>query len=97
MGSRKKRTELFESDIFRSRRSPSCWNHLEICDFKHKVLDEVRRNIISNLGYRISAIEWEETLLYSMASCSDLFGTAISKYNEKQFVKKFLKVIEIPL
>jgi hypothetical protein len=65
-------------------------------DFKHKVLDEVRRNIILNLGHRFKCREWEETLLYSMASFSDLFGTATTRFNEKQFVKKFLNVVEIP-
>jgi hypothetical protein len=31
-----------------------------------------------------------------MASNSELFGTAMTRYNEKQFYENFLKVIEIP-
>jgi hypothetical protein len=45
---------------------------------------------------RIEGREWDETLLYAMANNSDLFGTAMIRYNEKQMLKKFLKVIEIP-
>jgi hypothetical protein len=35
-------------------------------------------------------------LLYSMASNSELFGTGMTRYREKQLYKKFLDVIEIP-
>jgi hypothetical protein len=45
---------------------------------------------------RLEGREWEETLLYAMASNSDLFGIAMMRYNGKQLLKKFLKVIEIP-
>jgi hypothetical protein len=44
---------------------------------------------------RLEGRELEETLLYALASNSDLFGTAMMRYNEKQLLKKFLKVIEI--
>jgi hypothetical protein len=49
-----------------------------------------------SIGIRLEGREWEETLLYAMASNSDLFGMAMMRYNEKQLLKKFLKVIEVP-
>jgi hypothetical protein len=58
-------------------------------------LYEVRRKIFRNLGLRNERRKWEETLLYAMASNNDLFGTAMMRYNEKQLLKKFLKVVEI--
>jgi hypothetical protein len=51
-------------------------------NFKNKVMGNVRRMIISNLGLRFEGREWEETLLYAMASNSDMFGTAMKRYNE---------------
>jgi hypothetical protein len=48
------------------------------------------------VGYQFEYIEYEETLLYSMAANSELFGTCITRYNEKLLYKKFLKVIEVP-
>jgi hypothetical protein len=47
-------------------------------------MDMVRINIIRNLGFRFEGREWEETLLYAMASKSDLFGTTWKRYNERQ-------------
>jgi hypothetical protein len=48
------------------------------------------------VGYQFDGIEYEERLLYSMAANSELFGTGLTRYNEKQLYKKFLKVIEVP-
>jgi hypothetical protein len=48
------------------------------------------------VGHQFYGIEYEERLLYSMAANSELFGTGLTRYNEKQLYKKFLKVIEVP-
>jgi hypothetical protein len=63
--------------------------------FKHRVLYSLRQEIIHMLGHRFAGIEFEEKLLYSMVRNSELFGTAMFRYTEKQLYKKFLKVIEI--
>jgi hypothetical protein len=47
-------------------------------------------------GHRFVGIEYYEKLLYSMAPNSKLFGTGLTRFNEKQLYKKFLKVIEVP-
>jgi hypothetical protein len=39
---------------------------------------------------------WEEALLYAIASNGDLFGTGMTKYNEKMLYKRYMKVIEMP-
>jgi hypothetical protein len=52
--------------------------------------------IIRNLGLGFQGKEWEETLLYAMASNSDLFGTVMMRFSEKPMLKKFLDVIQIP-
>jgi hypothetical protein len=65
-------------------------------DSKHKILDDARRRIIRHLGQRFEGREWEEILLYVMASNRDLFGSTMMKFREKQMLKKFLSVIEIP-
>jgi hypothetical protein len=49
------------------------------------------------MGMRLEGREWEETLLYVMASNNDLFGMSMMRYNKKQLLRKFLKVIEIPV
>jgi hypothetical protein len=56
----------------------------------------LRQETISRLGPLIDGIEFEEKLLYNMASNSEPFGKAMTRYNEKQLYKKILKVIEIP-
>jgi hypothetical protein len=68
ISARKRRTQLFSSDIFQKRKS--CWkcNYIGVDNFKNKVLDDVRRKIIRNLGNRFEGKEWEEMLLYAMAS-----------------------------
>jgi hypothetical protein len=40
-------------------------------------------------------LDWEEALLYAMASNGDYFGTGMMKFNEKQFYRKLLNVIKI--
>jgi hypothetical protein len=96
ISSRKRRRQLFVSEIFKKRKSCEKWNRMGEGNFKNKVMDNVRRRIFSNLGLRFEGREWEETLLYAMASNSDLFGTAMERYNERQLLKRFLGVIKIP-
>jgi hypothetical protein len=56
----------------------------------------LRQKIILLLGYRFDGWEFEEMLLYSMVSNSELFNTAMMRYQVKQLYKKFIDVIEIP-
>jgi hypothetical protein len=51
--------------------------------------------MMRNAGRPIEGIEWEEALLYAMASNGDFFGTGMMKFNEKMLYKNFFKVIEI--
>jgi hypothetical protein len=85
------------SENFKKRKSCEKWNRIGEGNFKNNVMDIVRRNIISNFGLRFEGREWKETLFYTMTSNSDLFGTAMKRYNERQLLKKFLRVIKIPL
>jgi hypothetical protein len=48
------------------------------------------------MSNRFESREWEETLLYAIASNSVLFGTAMMRNHEKQLRKNFLDVVEIP-
>jgi hypothetical protein len=48
------------------------------------------------VGHQFYDIDFEERLLYSMAANSELFGTGMTRFNEKKLYKKFLKVIEVP-
>jgi hypothetical protein len=64
--------------------------------FKHRVLYDLRRKIINFAGHEFYAIEYEEKLFYSMSANSILFGTGMTRFNQKQLYKKFLKVIEVP-
>jgi hypothetical protein len=84
------------SDIFKNKKN--CWkyNNMGNRNFKNKVMDDVRRKIIRCLSLRFEGREWEETLLHTMASSSDLFGTAVKRFSERQLLKKFLGVIKIP-
>jgi hypothetical protein len=66
------------------------------CSFKHRVLYSLRREIIHSVDHQFYGIEFEEKLLYSMAANSELFGTGMNRFNEKQLYKKILKVIEVP-
>jgi hypothetical protein len=56
--------------------------------FQHRVLYNLRREIIHLVGYKFEGIEYEKKLLYSMAGNSELFGTGLTRYNEKQLYKK---------
>jgi hypothetical protein len=51
--------------------------------------------MLSKAGYRLEGEEWEEILLYAIASNGDFFGTGMMGFSEKQLYKKFFKVIEI--
>jgi hypothetical protein len=83
IASRRRRTELFQSSIFKKRRSDDRRSNFGYMkgSFCHKVLYEVKQRIINNLGCRFENREWEETLLYAMASNSDLFGTVMMRYH----------------
>jgi hypothetical protein len=50
--------------------------------FKHRVLYQLRQNLIMLMDYRFEGIEFEEMLLYNMESNSELFGTAMMRYKE---------------
>jgi hypothetical protein len=60
------------------------------------VLYDLKHEITYLLRHRFELVEYEEKLLYNMASNSEIFGTAMFRYNEKQLYKKFLKVMKIP-
>jgi hypothetical protein len=96
--SRKRRTELFQGSIFKRRKKDGVYNNFgpKHRSFADKALYELREKLIRNLGYRFESREWEETLLNVMVSNSDLFGTAMMRYHEKQLYKKFLDEVEIP-
>jgi hypothetical protein len=57
ISSRKRRTQLFLSDIFIDRKSCSKWNHIGSGNFRNEVMDDVRRKIIRNLGWRFEGRE----------------------------------------
>jgi hypothetical protein len=83
---------MFRSEIFKGRNkvhNPG-WENFgqRRGSFNFKVLFMVRKHIILHLGYRFEDIEWEETLLYVMASNNGLFGTGLMRFNEKQLYKK---------
>jgi hypothetical protein len=100
IASRRRRTQLFRERLFKHRND----KEKNYCDnfgyrgssFKHRVLFNLRREIIHSVGHQFYGIEYEERLLYSMAANSELFGTGMTRFNEKQFYKKFLKIIEVP-
>jgi hypothetical protein len=101
IAARSRRTKLFLSDIFRHRKSQKCDSSETFGNrtgsFAMKVLSYVRNKVISQAGNQIENRDWEEALIYVMASNGDFFGTAMMRYNEKQIYKKFLKVVDIPL
>jgi hypothetical protein len=100
VSARSRRTKLFQSEIFKNRGSCKifgyeCFGNKE-GRFAKKVLYMVRNKIIRSAGRQIDGLEWEETLLYAMASNGDYFGTGMMKFNEKILYKNFLKVLDIP-
>jgi hypothetical protein len=100
IGARSRRTELFKSDLFTNRKGQRCYGSECFSShegtFAKKVLYFVRETIVRRAGEQITGIDWEEALLYSMASNGDYFGTGMMRYNETQLYKKCLKVIELP-
>jgi hypothetical protein len=100
IAARNKRTKLFKSDLFVNRRNQKCygWETMgnRVGSFAKKILSFVRSKVMSSAGNQIGGIEWEEALLYAMASNGDYFGTGMMTHNEKKLYKKFLHVIEIP-
>jgi hypothetical protein len=97
---RSRRTQLFLSDMFKYRRTQKC-NGSESFDnqtgsFAMKVLSYVKNRVISQADNQIGGRDWEEALIYAMASNGDYFGTGMMRYNERQIYKKFLKVVNIP-
>jgi hypothetical protein len=98
IAARKRRTELFQSRNFENRRKAQthgweCFVYRQGC-FKFEVLSYLRKSMIIHLSHRFEGREWEEMLLYSMASNSDLFGTGMIRFNEKQLYKKVIKMID---
>jgi hypothetical protein len=59
------------------------------------VLSELKHDIQRGLGYRFEEVDFKEKLIYSIVSNSDLFGSSMMRYKEKQLFKKCLDVIEI--
>jgi hypothetical protein len=53
-----------------------------------QIIYELKWQIQALLGYIFEGIEFEELVLYSMASNSDLFDTGMFRYREKQLDKK---------
>jgi hypothetical protein len=93
ISSRRKRTQLFQSEIFKYRRKEA---NKFYGGFKITVLRAIREIIFIQLTNKYGTREFEEMLLYSMAANCDMFGTGMMRFSEKQLYKKFLKVIEIP-
>jgi hypothetical protein len=99
IASRRRRTQLFQGRMFRCRHE----KQKEVYDnfgyksksFKHQILFDLRHRILRGVGDEFYGIEYEEKLLYSMVANSELFGTGMTRFNEKQLYKKFLKVIEV--
>jgi hypothetical protein len=100
ISARNRRTKLFRSEIFKNRGSSSTSGYEAFGNrkgsFAMKVLYQVRCTMLRSANYRIEGIEWEETLLYAMASNGHYFGTDMIEFNEKSLYKKFIKVIESP-
>jgi hypothetical protein len=100
MASRRRRTQLFQGRLFKQRndkRKDYCDNFgYKGSSIKHGVLYNLRTEIMRMVGHQFYGIEYEERLLYSMAANSELFDTGLTRFNEKQLYKKFLKVIEVP-
>jgi predicted adenine nucleotide alpha hydrolase (AANH) superfamily ATPase len=57
ISSRKRRTQLFESDVFKRRKNGDKVNYMGEGNFKNKILDIVRRKLIRNLGLRFEGRE----------------------------------------
>jgi hypothetical protein len=51
--------------------------------------------MLRSIGYQIEELDWEEALLYAMASNGDYFDSGMTKFSEKLLDSKILKVIEI--
>jgi hypothetical protein len=89
---RRKRTQLFESKLFKDRYSSfkKTGRFIGKDDkFNNVVLAELRKEIQMGLGYRFINIEFEEKVLHAMASNCDMFGSGIFRYNEKQLYNLF--------
>jgi hypothetical protein len=100
IAARKHRTELFESEIFRNRRTEQSygWETFGTNEglFGKKVLFYVRSEMLKGAGKCIKGVNWEEDLIYIIARNGDFFGTGMMKFNEKMLYKKFIKSVEIP-
>jgi hypothetical protein len=90
-----RRTELFKSELFVHRKRQRCfgWENFgnRNGSFAKKALSFVREMILRNAGNQIGGIDWEEALLYSIASNGDFFGKGMMKYNKAQLYKRFLR------
>jgi hypothetical protein len=88
IAARSRRTELFKSSIFVHRKK-QIYYAAELFGnrsgtFATKVLYFVRETILRRAGNQIGGIDWEEALLYSMASNGNYFGTGMMRYTEGQ-------------
>jgi hypothetical protein len=84
---------LFKSEIFKHRRTNNeCYGWETFGNregtFAKKVLYYVREEMLKKAGNRIEGENWEEALLYAIASNGDFFGTGMMNLSEKQLYKK---------
>jgi hypothetical protein len=84
ISSRRHRTNLFESRMFKHRNDKDkgyCDNFgFEQKSFKHRVLYDLRQKLIFMLGHKFEVVEYEGEMLNSMASNSEWFGSAMFRY-----------------
>jgi hypothetical protein len=78
ISSRRKRTQLFQSQIFKDRRQEAKKYY---GGFKITVLRRIRELIFSYRTSYYGTREFEEMLLYSMAANCDMFGTGMMRFN----------------
>jgi hypothetical protein len=99
IASKRRRTQLFQGRLFKQRndRQKKVYDNFgyKSSIFKHQILFSLKREIIRGVGDEFYGIDYEEKLLYSMTANSELFDTGMTRFNEKQLYKKFLKVIEV--
>jgi hypothetical protein len=96
ISSRRKRTQLFQSEIFKNRRTHFQDKHQHLSkgsNFNSLVLAELKEHIQMHLGFRFEGVDFEEKVLYNMASICDMFGSGMFRYREKKLLKFLLLFI----
>jgi hypothetical protein len=99
VAARRKRTQLFEGKLFKDRHTSFKKTDIFMRKddkFNSVILAELREEIQMFLGNRFQGIEFEEKVLYAMASNCGMFGSGMFRYNEKQLFKKFLDEVDLP-